>query len=226
VTTTPPDTLNPTEGERRSRGRPARSTTVDTEQLLRQARKIFARHGFDATSVRDIARGAGVDASLMTHYFGSKHALWAAVVKHIAHDAMPLVKATTALAQADLLPRERLERAIGILVDRVFKEPDIGLFFSTAATEHGERVDFLVEHLVRPYHDAMLPLIKGAMDAGVLASNEPEIVYWMLVNAVSRTVAYGHVIDAFSPLPKRPAAFKRAVLQMTLSMLGGQTAEG
>jgi len=67
----------------------------------------------------------------------------------------------------------------------------------------------------------MLPLIRGAMGAGVLASNEPEIVYWMLVNAVSRTVAYGHVIDAFSPLPKRPAAFKRAVLQMALSMLGG-----
>lgn len=224
MTTTPTDTLNPTDGERRSRGRPARSTTVDTGQLLRQARSMFARHGFDATSVRDIARSAGVDASLMTHYFGSKPELWAAVVKHIAHDAMPLVKATAALAQADMAPRQRLERALEILVDRVFKEPDIGLFFSTAATEHSERMDFLVEHVVRPYHDAMLPLIKGAIDAGVLENNEPEIVYWMLVNAVSRTVAYGHVIEAFSALPKRPVVFKRAVLKMVLSMLGGPAA--
>lgn len=206
--------------ERRSRGRPARSATIDTGQLLRQARGMFARYGFDATSVRDIARSAGVDASLMTHYFGSKQSLWEAVVEHIAQDAVPLVEATSALARSTLGPVERLERALEILVDRVFDEPDIGLFFATAATEHGERLDLLVAQLVVPYHDAMVPLIKGAMHTGILAGNDPEVVYWMLVNAISRTVAYSHVLDAFSTLPKRPAAFKREVLGMAVSMLG------
>jgi TetR/AcrR family transcriptional regulator len=42
----------------------------------------------------------------------------------------------------------------------------------------------------------------------------------MLVNAISKTVSYSHVLAPFSSLPQRPAAFKRAVLSTALSMLG------
>lgn len=45
----------------------------DTRQaLLETARRMFADTGFDKTSVRDIAAGAGVDPALIRHYFGSK----------------------------------------------------------------------------------------------------------------------------------------------------------
>jgi AcrR family transcriptional regulator len=46
-------------------------------RLLETARLRFAREGYDATSVRDIARDAGVDATLIFRYFGSKEKLYA-----------------------------------------------------------------------------------------------------------------------------------------------------
>ncbi|MFG2115240.1 TetR/AcrR family transcriptional regulator [Streptomyces sp. NPDC048718] len=44
--------------------------------LLAAARARFALAGYDATSVRDIARDAGVDATLIFRYFGSKERLF------------------------------------------------------------------------------------------------------------------------------------------------------
>jgi AcrR family transcriptional regulator len=45
--------------------------------ILRAAQKLFARRGYDATSVRSVAAGAGVDPKLVQHFFGSKPELFA-----------------------------------------------------------------------------------------------------------------------------------------------------
>jgi TetR/AcrR family transcriptional regulator len=206
--------------EKRPRGRPARSATIDPDALLRSARQVFAKLGFEATSVREIARDAGVDPSLMAHHFGSKEALWIAVVEQIALQAVPMIEATRELRTLRVTARERVERALVILVERVFDEPDIGLFFSTAATEKGERLNVLIERLVRPYHDVFAPLLAAGMVSGELARNDPEVMYWMLINAVSRTVSYSHLLATFSSLPRRPRDFRRAVLGIALDMLG------
>src|SRR5260370_23940116 len=120
--------------EKRSRGRPAHSALVGSEALLKSARQAFARRGFEATSVREIARDCGVDPALISHHFGSKEALWIAVVEQIAEQAAPMIESTAKLRSSELSPRKRVERALAIFIDKVFSEPDIGMFFSTAAT--------------------------------------------------------------------------------------------
>jgi AcrR family transcriptional regulator len=60
----------------RTRGRPAAGTSGDTRsEILAAARSQFAARGFNGVSLRSIAREAGVDASLISHYFGDKSAL-------------------------------------------------------------------------------------------------------------------------------------------------------
>jgi len=49
--------------------------------ILEAARASFARAGYDATSVRGIARDAGVDPALVLHYFGSKAQVFAAALQ-------------------------------------------------------------------------------------------------------------------------------------------------
>jgi AcrR family transcriptional regulator len=66
----------------RGRGRPAGTTTSDTrEQVLTAARIHFAEKGFDGASLRGIAATAGVDASLIRHYFGDKSGLLVATMQ-------------------------------------------------------------------------------------------------------------------------------------------------
>jgi AcrR family transcriptional regulator len=61
-------------------GRTRRQTTGSaqlTAELIRKAAAdLFGRNGFAATSVREIARSAGVDPALVIRHFGSKEALF------------------------------------------------------------------------------------------------------------------------------------------------------
>ena len=69
--------------EPRRRGRPAKSRAVadDTRaHILTAAAAEFSRDGYEATSMRGIARAAGVDPALVRHYFSDKTDLFAAAV--------------------------------------------------------------------------------------------------------------------------------------------------
>ena len=59
--------------------RPAGSGT--REAILAAASRAFAELGYPRTTPRAIARDAGVDTRLVTHYFGSKQALFVEVVE-------------------------------------------------------------------------------------------------------------------------------------------------
>ncbi|MGW2117331.1 TetR/AcrR family transcriptional regulator [Streptomyces zhihengii] len=72
-------------GEPRRRGRPARTSADEgpgaRERILLAARAEFAERGYDRTTMRGIARAAGVDAALVHHYFGTKDDVFAASVE-------------------------------------------------------------------------------------------------------------------------------------------------
>jgi AcrR family transcriptional regulator len=58
-----------------------RPGTHDTrETILAAARAVFAERGYDGASIRRIAKEAAVDPALVHHYFGTKEALFRAVV--------------------------------------------------------------------------------------------------------------------------------------------------
>lgn len=206
---------------RRARGRPACNDAGGAESLLRNAREAFAKRGYDATSVREIARASGVDPALIAHHFGSKETLWIAVVDQIALETGPMVAKTLALRTVQgILPRERVKQAVAILIDQVFATPDVGMFFSTAATETGQRLDILIARVIRPFHDVFVPLLVDAIEAGEITQQDPEILFSLLANGISKTVAYSHVLRPFSTLPTRPREFKHAVLTTAMVMLG------
>ncbi|MDF8265055.1 TetR/AcrR family transcriptional regulator [Luteipulveratus flavus] len=63
----------------RRSGRP--SGPSDTRvRILDSARELFSTKGFEQTSMRAVAAAAGVDAALISHYFGSKRGLFLEVV--------------------------------------------------------------------------------------------------------------------------------------------------
>jgi AcrR family transcriptional regulator len=51
------------------------------EHILIVAEELFGEKGFDGTSVRDIANGAGVNLAMISYYFGSKEKLLESLIE-------------------------------------------------------------------------------------------------------------------------------------------------
>ncbi|MEW2165441.1 TetR family transcriptional regulator [Streptomyces sp. NPDC007084] len=70
---------------RRGRGRPTRTQTeagpATRDRILDAAREEFSARGYEKTSVRGIAKAAGVDSALVHHYFGTKEQVFEAAVE-------------------------------------------------------------------------------------------------------------------------------------------------
>jgi AcrR family transcriptional regulator len=86
-------------------------------EILRAARESFAGKGFSGTSIRAVARGAGVDAALVHHYFDSKDELF------IESMALPIDPRQVA-ARVVTGPPEELGRRIVTTFLGVWESPD------------------------------------------------------------------------------------------------------
>lgn len=79
-----------------------------SERILQAALELFARHGYERTSVRAIAQEAGVSQGLLYNYFDGKAALLHAIFARIMED----IQASFARADRGTTPREKLENLI------------------------------------------------------------------------------------------------------------------
>ena len=93
-----PPKRSPAKGRKRAPGRPSADAPDQRAVALDAALACFVRQGIAATSLRDIAREAGVTPALLHYYFGDRQQLLDAVV---AERVMP----------AFLSVRERLAQA-------------------------------------------------------------------------------------------------------------------
>jgi AcrR family transcriptional regulator len=101
-----------------------RSDLTARARLRLAALKLFAEHGFDATSTRAIATEAGVSHALLRHHYGSKEGLRQAVDEDVLNtfdeglaespepDLSALGAATAQLFGSDQLRRNYLRRVL------------------------------------------------------------------------------------------------------------------
>lgn len=98
-----------TPGPRRARGPGRRPGRADTRgEIVDAARAHFAAHGYDGTTLRAVARAAGVDPALVHHYFAGKEQLFVAAM------ALPFdpAEALPAVFDGCTGPEEAAERLV------------------------------------------------------------------------------------------------------------------
>ena len=119
--------MSGTGGTTRRRGRPPRTESAGTrDRILTTAREEFSEHGYEKTSVRGIAKAAGVDPALVHHYFGTKEQVFEAAIE-IAF--APALEAPDVIADGPLdAVGERLARfIIGIWENPTTRKPVLAI---------------------------------------------------------------------------------------------------
>jgi AcrR family transcriptional regulator len=77
------------------------------EKLLDAARALFGEQGYDATSIAEIGVRAGIAKSVLYHHFGSKAALYQAVIEEDGRALVDAVAAAVPPAGTKATPRLR-----------------------------------------------------------------------------------------------------------------------
>ena len=125
----------------------------DTRGLIVQAaRSEFAEQGYDGTSLRGVARRAGVDPALLHHYFDGKSGLFAEVM-HLPVDPATLV------AQVVASPTEEVGERLARTFLQVWDTPEGRLRFQAlirSAVSHEEAARMLRQFLVSEVFDRVV----------------------------------------------------------------------
>lgn len=154
------------------RGRPATQARGEDSRrrILESALDLFAAHGYEGASTRQIAEGAGVNLPAIQYYFGNKEGLYRAIIEEIVADTerrmagvSPRVRA--ALDRADTTPAELTELLCDMLetfVTLVTSGAQVEsrrLFFARAEVEETPGLDRLHDNGMRQIFNPCLALL-------------------------------------------------------------------
>ncbi|HOT50265.1 MAG TPA: CerR family C-terminal domain-containing protein [Candidatus Hydrogenedentes bacterium] len=138
-------------------------------RLLIAAGELFAQRGFDATSVRDIARKSKTNIAAVNYHYATKDNLYLAVVQYVA-DKM-VARRDKALDGMDARTLDQ-SQAVGVLREliereaRAYMSADLPEWYAQlllrALLAKGPALEFLFARILHPDHVVLRQLLRAA----------------------------------------------------------------
>jgi TetR/AcrR family transcriptional regulator len=159
------------------------------EALLQSALVEFGAKGFDGASTRAIALRVEAHQPQINYHFESKEALWAASVDYLFGR---LGEAIDGALPADLVHAgmDDLAAAFADGIRRFVRfaaeHPELNQIMVHEATAASDRLMWITETHIKPYFDGIGLAWRTLRDAGLVAPIDSDVLYYLLVGAVSQ----------------------------------------
>lgn len=134
-------------------------TEITRMKLIDAGKKMFSERGFDAVSVRDLEKVAGVKRNLLAYHFDDKDTLW----KIVADDIFGLMKTEfdeRLRISREMSSRESLAFVVRFYVQFHARHPELSRLVAQEATQHSWRTQYMIDKHIRPATEAMEKLVK------------------------------------------------------------------
>jgi AcrR family transcriptional regulator len=183
------------------------------QRILEAAVRVFARQGYEASPVGDVAREAGVAYGLVYHYFGSKDAVLEAVFR----EQWGRLLAAVALAEetGETAP-EQLALVVRIVLRAWRDDPDLVRLLVREITRSPHIQDELDE--IGQAFASIERIIRRGQDEGTFRRElDAQLAAWMLYGALEEVLT-GWVLGQ---LPDDAAAVEAAGREVIATIVGG-----
>lgn len=127
------------------------------EQILSQAVLLFAEHGYDGVSMRDLARSSGLGVSTLYHHFPDKEALYLQAVQQAFSNK---ATAFTEVWQAGISAQQRLEQFVLRLTEMMLADRNFHRLMQRELLEANDsRMQLLAEQVFESQFNEIMSVI-------------------------------------------------------------------
>ena len=202
---------------------PARSDAQAQEDkrrlLLQAAVRVFARKGYHASRISDIAEEAGVAYGLLYHYFDSKEE----VLRNVFRETWRALIATIKSVEGgDDPPREQLRKVAEILIRSWRREPDLVRVLVLEVTRSGHLAGEMDE-IVASFAAIREIVERGQADGTIRADVDPLLASYVFYGAIDELLT-GWVLGRLPDSDDDLARAERTVVEIVAGGLAPEHA--
>jgi len=164
-------------------------------KILNASAELFVKNGYDGTSVRQIAKEAGVNIAMISYYFKSKEGV---LIDLISETARQLKEKTDQIKSLDLKPRERVSKLFITIIDHFVEHDMVSYVFGTELSlNRNKNIVDLILSIVSKNHKYTYECIKACrpdMDE-TICKMIPVMILGMVNKALSTPRALDTALD-------------------------------
>jgi AcrR family transcriptional regulator len=193
------------------------------ERLIEAACHLFHRDGFEGTSVREITRRAKANLGAITYHFGTKEALYHAVIERFGN---PFADRLAEIAAEPAPPRERIARVIREFMRRMTEHPEMpSLMVREMAADRP--LPAPIARIIRRNIESVGRIITEGQREGTIRAGEPQLLALSVAaQPLFLAMAQRGVLHALGSNPQDPALRERIADHIVTTVTAGLSAPG
>ncbi len=193
--------------------------------ILDIAETVFAEKGFDATSMSEVARLAGVSKANIFHHFGSKRGLYLAVIRAACRDTREALQQTRGSGES---VADRLAAFQRHHIQTMFKRSRVThLIIREVMEATPERARELTEEVFSEGFEQLVETIRSGQESGEFRSElDPALIAQMIIAADVFFFQNQEVLRHFPRVTYADAPERYAAMVTELLLNGCRVCEG